>query len=287
MTLKAFAYQLKISFPEALHETLQSYLYELDFSTFEEGEMGKDDEGNIIILNENTLIKISSAALTPLEILSKDLKTLSTDIHTEIYPLTTDFNNAWKEFSKPIVVSDNILIQPSWIPLKESYPVTIHLDPGLAFGSGGHETTLLCMRAIEKVVKEKQITSMLDVGCGSGVLSILGRKLGVRKVVGIDVDELAIVSSKENASQNELDDIDFSTTPLSSVTETYDLIVANIISSVLDSLMDDIKKKLNPNGTLILSGLLGSELREFKERHDLQNFKEEVLGEWGVLFLSP
>jgi len=278
-----YAYELVLRFDPQDYDSVQASLLELDVLTFQEGESAKDSDGNIVLINENSLIKIASEDRLDLEKVLAELTQNSPHIHASIEEITTDFNQAWKEFSNPILVSDNILIQPSWLEFQTRRKIEIVLDPGLAFGSGSHETTLLCMRKLEEMVANAKIESVLDVGCGSGILSILAAKLGVSSVMGIDNDDLAIVASNENTTRNGISNIHFSTMSLDNITHRFDLVVANIISSVLDTLMPDIKGKLKPNGILILSGLLKEEIPEFKNKHGLEDFEEVVIGDWGLI----
>jgi ribosomal protein L11 methyltransferase len=279
-----YAYALTLRFNDKDQELIQAFLYENEISTFQEGEMAEDADGNVVLINEDSLIRIFSEERGELENISHALKNQFPEILSSISEINSNFNDAWKEFSKPIIVSDRILIQPSWLEFEERREIEIILDPGLAFGAGSHETTLLCMRKLEELIATNKIDSLLDVGCGSGILSILGSKLGVKKVTGIDNDEQAISSSIENANRNEIHNTEFSTGLLSDLEGTYDLVVANIISSVLDTLMKDIKEKVKPGGILVLSGLLKDEVEEFKVRHGLEGLEVEELGEWVVVW---
>lgn len=279
-----YAYELILRFQSSDYDAIQSFLFENDITTFQEGEMAEDADGNIELINDDTLITIFSEQKEDLEKISTLLKKEIPDTSISLKEITTDFNQAWKEFSKPIIVSDRILIQPSWLEFEERREIEILLDPGLAFGSGSHETTLLCMRKLEEVIAVTKAISLLDVGCGSGILSILASKLGVNDIAGIDIDDLAITSSIDNAVKNNTIGINFSTSSLEGLNKKYDIVLANIISSVLNNLMPDLKKSLASGGTLILSGLLTTELSDFKRQHELEHLKQEVLGDWALLW---
>lgn len=279
-----YAHELILRFQKSDHDFIQSFLFEEGITTFQEGEMAEDTDGNVELINEDTLIKIFSESKAELEDLSKRITKELPDISTSLNEITTNFNETWKEFSKPIIVNDRILIQPNWLEFQERREIELLLDPGLAFGSGSHETTLLCMRKLEEVLINNRISTLLDVGCGSGILSILASKLGVKNVWGIDCDELAIVASKDNALKNNTLNLNLSSKQIKELDLKFDLVVANIISSVLTFLLEDIKSALAPTGILILSGLLREEMKEFKKLHGLDHFEEEVLGEWGVIW---
>lgn len=115
-----------------------------------------------------------------------------------------DWMNNWKEFFKPFRVDDSIVIKPTWEKLENSCPddLIVEIDPGTAFGTGAHETTKLCIGNLKKYLKEGD--ALLDVGCGSGILSIIGMKLGAGCAVGTDIDANAVETAKENAQINHL-----------------------------------------------------------------------------------
>src|SRR5690606_36581356 len=121
------------------------------------------------------------------------------------------------------------------------------------------------------ILKDNKANSLLDGGCGSGVLSIIARKLGVESVSGIDIDPFAIDSSKENAAPNNIHDIEFSNLKLSEINKQSHIVVANIISSVLYELKEDILQKIEKNGVLILSGILKEEVIEVANKFNLIN----------------
>ncbi len=279
-----YAYELSLRFPEADYDLVSSHLLDLGQATFQEGESGLDHNEDPILINERSLISLFAESEIELQAIETSLKTILPSIQSKLSAITTNFNEAWKEFSQAVIVSDKILIQPSWLEFKNRREIEILLDPGLAFGSGSHETTILCMKKLEKVISDNYIETLLDVGCGSGILSILASKLGVPNITAVDIDELAIVSSNENAEKNNVRNIKFSTSTLEGSKEKYNLIVANIISSVLSTLMKDIKNSLTPNGILMFSGILKEEIKEFKNLHRLNHFEEETMGEWGVVW---
>lgn len=176
-----------------------------------------------------------------------------------------DWINNWKEFFKQFYV-DDILIIPSWEDVKaeDQAKMIIHIDPGTAFGTGMHETTQLCIRQLKKYVN--QDTVLLDVGCGSGILSIIALKLGAKSAVGTDLDPCAITATKENMEVNELKDADFEVMIGNIIDdqsiqdrvgyEKYDIVVANILAEVLLPLTPEIVHQLKPGGIYITSGII-------------------------------
>lgn len=180
----------------------------------------------------------------------------------------------WKKYFKPFSLTPNIVIHPSWetYQKKESEKV-ITLDPGMAFGTGLHDTTRFCAELICQIKKtHPHLSSFLDVGCGSGILSIIARTIGFEKVVGIDTDNEAITTSHENLERNPLTKpIDFFVTNGSlnySLLKTSDVVAANIIAETLSELKDDLIRLTKQNGFLILSGILPERTELIKE-----NFK--------------
>lgn len=196
----------------------------------------------------------------------------------------------WKAWFKPAQVSPRIAIRTPWSEFEapEGCKVIV-IEPGMAFGTGLHETTQLCIRAIDKHCSAHKTVSMLDVGCGSGVLAIAARFCGASEVRGIDNDPICVEVSLENAELNHCE-ASFDGTDIWDVEERYDLVVANIISSVLKALKEDIKAVVKPGGSLILSGILAIECDDVKdaflEGAELEWIGQETLGEWVSLSFS-
>jgi ribosomal protein L11 methyltransferase len=152
----------------------------------------------------------------------------------------------------PIRVTDRLWIVPSWCAPADSCAINIRLDPGLAFGTGSHATTLLCLRWLaENVV---QGTSVLDYGCGSGILSIAAAKLGAGRVAGVDVDPLAITASRANAEVNGVA-AEFGL-PDECPAEPFDIIAANILANPLELLASCLASRARAGGRIVLAGIL-------------------------------
>lgn len=169
-----------------------------------------------------------------------------------------DWENNWKNYYHPTKIGNKIVICPSW----EDYEVNdcdlvITLDPGMAFGTGTHESTKICIQLLETYCIDKN--SLLDIGCGSGILSLASSLLGVDLVDGVDIDPISIKVSKENAKLNNLSNINFIQGDLTEkITKKYDIIVANIVADVIINLVSDIKPYLNMGGIFICSGIIKS-----------------------------
>ena len=173
-----------------------------------------------------------------------------------------DWSKKWKEKWTVTHVTDKVAVVPSWIdyePKKDE--ITITLDPGCAFGTGTHQTTQLCMKALEKYFKSGM--SMADIGMGTGILSILAKKLGASEIYGCDIDETVIDVAKENAQINGFEvypqgegAITFEHNTADKINKKYDFVCANILHNVLAEIMGDLKNIMKDDGILSLSGIL-------------------------------
>ncbi len=168
-----------------------------------------------------------------------------------------DWSKKWKENWKPTKVSEKIVISPSWekyIPTNDE--IVVNIDPGNAFGTGTHETTQLCIEAIEKYMPQGAFVA--DIGCGSGILAICAVKLGAKSVVAIDNDPTAVDTAFENALKNNVEkDIRiYSATVEDIKEEKFDFVVANILHNVLAQIMPELKLVMKNGAKLVLSGIL-------------------------------
>lgn len=165
-----------------------------------------------------------------------------------------DWNEEWKKGFTPINVGHDLTIVPSWLK-DDSGRTSIIVDPGMAFGTGHHETTKRCLMIIERLSQRAQM-SLLDVGTGTGILAIGAAKLGMGPVTGVDIDPLAIELALRNAEMNELPDITLCEAGIESIAGPFDIIIANLISQLLIKIAPEIVRCLNPGGTAILSGMI-------------------------------
>ncbi|MCF6092862.1 50S ribosomal protein L11 methyltransferase [Microaerobacter geothermalis] len=175
-----------------------------------------------------------------------------------------EWATAWKKYYKPVQVSNKITITPTWEEYQplSSDEIVIELDPGMAFGTGTHPTTVLCIRGMEKVIRGNE--SMIDVGCGTGVLSIAAAKLGVSSVLALDLDEVAVESAKINVKLNQVQHIVKvkQNNLLDYISEKADIIVANILAEVILRLVDQVSYTLNDEGIFIASGIISNRAQE-------------------------
>lgn len=170
----------------------------------------------------------------------------------------SEWKDKWKEYFKPFRASDHIVIRPSWEEVSDLQPddILIEIDPGMAFGTGTHETTSMCIAMLEKYVRKGD--RVLDAGCGSGILSIAAAKLGAGEVLGVDVDETAVQVAEENIAKNGEDAI--ARAEFGDVTQGIgyqaDLVVANLMAELICMITPGIPAHLTDGGVYITSGIL-------------------------------
>lgn len=172
-----------------------------------------------------------------------------------------DWATAWKKYYKPTPISRFLTIVPNWVDYTPHHDDEriIKLDPGMAFGTGGHPTTRLTLQALETVILGGE--TVLDVGCGSGILSIASRLFGAEKVIGYDVDDVAVAQAQENVALNKAQVGEIPMYPndlLVGVDEKADIIVANILADIIMRLFEDAHRLLNDDGHFIVSGIIDS-----------------------------
>lgn len=202
-----------------------------------------------------------------------------------------DWINKWKEYFKPFEI-DGILIKPSWenVDNINDYQIAVELDPGTAFGTGLHETTRLCIRQLKKYVNEDSV--VLDVGCGSGILTIIAKKLGADYCFGIDIDKEAVEASKENALKNGIKDIEWldgdmitgKTTQQMVGHDKYNIVVANILAEVIIPLQEMVYKHMVDGGIFIMSGIINTKeetvCKAIKDNPHFELVEVTKDGEW-------
>lgn len=192
-----------------------------------------------------------------------------------------DWSKKWKEKWDITRVTDKIIVVPDWIDYSpKPKEIIIKMEPGCAFGTGTHQTTQLCMIALEKYMKRGD--KVADIGMGSGILSVLAMKLGASSVYGCDTDESVIDVAKENARKNEVQ-CTFKLGTADKINDKFDFVVANILHFVLAEIMGDLKNLLKDEALLSLSGILGEKKQmvlDAIERENLQIVEELHQDQW-------
>ncbi len=186
-----------------------------------------------------------------------------------------DWENNWKKYFKPMPVGDRLLIRPIW---EDEYDAgdraVLHLEPGLAFGSGTHDTTRLCLETLEKYANPGK--TVLDIGCGSGILSIASLLLGAGEATGVDIDKLAVKTARENAERNLIEESRY-TLHHGNLTDKvhgkFDVIAANIVADAIIMLSKGVDEFMNDNSVYIVSGIIDLRENEVVEALDTYGFR--------------
>ena len=199
-----------------------------------------------------------------------------------------DWAGAWKKYFKPIEVGEKFLIKPSWEPCPETDRYVLEMDPGNAFGSGTHETTQLCVTLLEDAVQPG--SRVLDMGCGSGILATAALLCGAKDVTAVDIDEAAVKTAGENLERNGFHayrtfcgNVLGDPALAEKIGEGYDVILANIVADVLIAMGALFARQLAPDGTLIVSGIIGPralEVRAALEGNGFAVVREEKRNDW-------
>lgn len=186
----------------------------------------------------------------------------------------SDWENSWKDYFDILNIGEKFVIVPTWREYEnEEDKYVINIDPGMAFGTGGHETTSLCIKNLEKYVKPHD--NVIDVGCGSGILSIAASYLTDGNLKAVDLDKLAVDVSRENFALNNLENrIEVEEASLlTKETKKYDVIVANILAHIIELMLEDAYKLLEDGGYFITSGIIKDKKDELLEKMLKQGFK--------------
>ena len=195
-----------------------------------------------------------------------------------------DWESAWKQYFKPVHVTDRIVVKPEWEEYSpQEGEIVIEIDPGMAFGTGTHETTSMCINQIEKNLKAGD--RVIDIGSGSGILSMAAVLLGAEKATGVDLDPVAVRVALENVELNNLQDkIDILNGNLTDVIrEKADIVVANIMADIILILLEDVREFIKDDGLFISSGIIQEKRAAVEARLLEKNFsivEVETKGEW-------
>ena len=198
-----------------------------------------------------------------------------------------DWSNAWKKYYHPVQVGEHLVVCPSWEAYdRQPDDVVLTLNPGMAFGTAPHDTTPLCMELLEKYITPQD--TVLDVGCGSGILAITAALLGANKIIGCDIDEVAVKVAGENAALNGVQDrIAFHQGDLTSQVEgSFQIICANIVADVIIRLSEDAGRYLAKDGIFITSGIIDTREQDVLnalEQNGFQVIERRTSGGWVAL----
>ena len=231
-------------------------------------------------------------ALRALHRYLKSLKMIHPNLsHTKIETISIPdqaWGENWKRFFKPVQITSRFLVKPPWSKVRwKKNQICIEITPGMAFGTGTHPTTKLCIQALEIRLRKKGL-SVLDVGTGSGILSIAAARLGAEEVWGLDIDRVAVEIARENVRKNSVSDIvKISKERIGDIQKKFDIVVANIDIRSLKRIRMPLLRHLKKQGFLILSGILEGEEKRLHQHYLGTNLLKWVHtrqeGEWVCL----
>ena len=275
-------YELKIS----INPEMEDIVSDICFSNLAcEGVVLAEETYKDLVLTattEGTLrVFLTEVNENPIEILKTERELLKsrgfTDEELGSWEITLDekenqdWSKKWKEKWTVTHVTDKITVVPSWLNYEpKENEIKITLDPGCAFGTGTHQTTQLCMKALEKYLQQDDCVA--DIGMGSGILSVLAMKLGAKSAYGCDIDETVIDVAKENAEINGVN-CTFELNTADKIIEKFDFVCANILHNVLYEIMGDLKNIMKDNGIMSLSGILDEKKDVVLEAITRENLK--------------
>ena len=270
--MESFYYELKLQINPAIEDLIEEIFFEyfdcdgivMAEETYKDLEMVSTTEGTLRIFlhsGEESLEDLqydieNLLDLTKAEFFSRGMsdEELGSWDFTLEEKQSEDWSKKWKEQWTVTHVTDKIAVVPDWIEYSpQPDEVMIKLEPGCAFGTGTHQTTQLCMKALEKYMKQGD--RVADIGMGSGILSILAKKLGASYVYGCDTDETVIDVARENANKNNVE-CDFVLGTANQISDKFDFVVANILHFVLAEIMPDLKNIMKDGALMSLSGIL-------------------------------
>ena len=189
-----------------------------------------------------------------------------------------DWENNWKQYFHPIPVGEKLLIRPIWEDEFEAGDrVVLNIEPGLAFGTGTHETTRLCLETLEKHIEKG--TTVLDIGCGSGILSIASLLLGADKAIGVDIDALAVKTAQENGEVNGFREPEYTILQgnlTDKVSGKFDVVVANIVADVIIMFCKDVANFMKDDAVFITSGIIDTREQDVIDAFNKYGFKIEA-----------
>ncbi len=202
-----------------------------------------------------------------------------------------DWSENWKQFFKPIEVGERVIIVPEWEEIPDTERIKFIINPGCSFGTGSHESTRMCIEAMERHLKEGD--TILDLGCGSGILSVIGLLLGAKNATAVDIDEMAVETAYSNLALNNLPkeryfgyagDITEDKELLKKLSEKkYEIVLANIVADVIINLSGYVKLFMKPDSVFICSGIIierKDEVKKALEEAGLFIIEEHIEGEW-------
>jgi ribosomal protein L11 methyltransferase len=279
-------------FPFVLVDVLPENADVASYLLFELGAQGVEERDETTLTKNAAPGKVTlSASFLTHEDANAAVKELDPALNPRVEEIVGDaWRDAWKDHYKPFALCEGLVVRPPWEPyepaiiagLKEK---VLELEPGRAFGTGLHETTSLVAETLSERRATLLAQDVLDVGCGSGILSLVALSFGARRAIAVDVDPEAVEVTRENAERNGMSGrVDPSTTDVAKIVGTFSVVVANIEAGVLVPMADALSERVSPSGMLVLSGILVPQTDTVIAAYPLFLIEEKrVKGEWTAL----
>ncbi len=268
---------LSLLVPKALSEPISNFLIECGATGIEEIEEGIEKERLKAYFLEDGEERRILRSLRRYVSSLRSLSPSSLSVEMETFTVSEqNWGESWKKFFRPLRVGSRFLVKPPWARVRvKKDEIPIEINPGMAFGTGTHATTQLCLKALEKRLRKRGLT-VLDVGTGSGILAIAAARLGASEVWAIDIDRIAVENAKENVRRNDASDrVRIRQGSLRGISKRFDLVVANLSFKSLRKMRRALIRHLKGGGMLLLSGLL-----EREEEGIRQHYQETSLLKW-------
>lgn len=278
--------ELEIITENEKREDVETILYENEIYTFEEESVEIIDELNqqkdTWDFVDESVLEIDETKTKIRCYFSEEEESLAEEIANAVKNLASveitttddkDWANNWKKYYHPLEIGNHIAIKPTWEEYENKDRIVIDIDPGMAFGTGTHETTYLCLEALEQYVEKDDL--IFDIGCGTGILGIAAIKLGAEKVLAVDIDDKCIEATEENAKlNNTLDKMEiYEGNLLDVITSSADIIVSNIIAEIIATMIPELKKHLKGKKTFIASGIITEKIHIVKDALEKEGFE--------------
>jgi ribosomal protein L11 methyltransferase len=246
-------YELNINVPDDSKELLINLAAEA-------GCLGVSETGNTMLayFPDNTSIEKITDDLASIKAVIKKSGMPHDISYSYIHMPDQDWNETWKKAIQPINVGEDMIILPPW-DSNETDRMALIIDPGMAFGTGHHETTRFCLVTIERLSRLSGKGRFLDVGTGTGILAIAARKFGFGQAVGVDTDPLAVDAAKRNAALNNFGDIEIYEGGIEKSSGLFNLVAANLLSGIIISIAEEIEKRMAPDAIALLSGIMAGQ----------------------------
>jgi ribosomal protein L11 methyltransferase len=217
---------------------------------------------------EDHLVELWTSLGTEVESITRALEGLPRRWRWRLVEVDERVVHTWREYAHPVWISADLVVVPAWyqgdLGPHVSNAIRLDIDPGEAFGMGDHPTTIASLRALRAAMRPG--ATVVDVGCGSGILAVAAARFGAARVSAIDIAQAAVAATVDNARRNDVSErLEVSTTPLAEISGCFDIVVANILAPVIRELAPDLRRVLEPDGVLIVSGLLRDRTSEVVE----------------------